>query len=54
LHPEYRVNTATGTVQDASGDSQRLLSAIAGDVPPDIVFFDRFAVGEWASTGMNG
>jgi len=26
-----------------------LLSAIAGGVPPDVVFFDRFAIGEWAS-----
>src|SRR5580704_18567161 len=49
LHPQYRVKATTGTAQDATGDSQRLLSAIAGGVPPDVVFFDRFAVGEWAS-----
>jgi ABC-type sugar transport system permease subunit/ABC-type glycerol-3-phosphate transport system substrate-binding protein len=49
LHPQYRVTATTGTAQDATGDSQRLLSAIAGGVPPDVVFFDRFAVGEWAS-----
>jgi multiple sugar transport system permease protein len=49
IHPEYRVSATTGTAQDATGDSQRLLSAIAGGVPPDVVFFDRFAIGEWAS-----
>src|SRR5882724_8757951 len=49
LHPEYRVIATTGTAQDATGDAQRLLSAIAGGVPPDVVFFDRFAIGEWAA-----
>ncbi|MDX9974100.1 MAG: extracellular solute-binding protein [FCB group bacterium] len=32
-------------------DPQRLLCAVAGGDPPDVVFFDRFAVGEWASRG---
>ncbi len=32
-------------------DPQRLLCGIAGGDPPDVVFFDRFAVGEWASKG---
>jgi multiple sugar transport system permease protein len=49
LHPEYRVTAATATARDLVGDAQRLLSAIAGGVPPDLVFFDRFAIGEWAS-----
>jgi multiple sugar transport system permease protein len=49
LHPQYRVTATTGTAQDATGDAQRLLSAIAGGVPPDVVFFDRFAIAEWAS-----
>jgi ABC-type sugar transport system permease subunit/ABC-type glycerol-3-phosphate transport system substrate-binding protein len=49
LHPQYRVTATTGTAKDAVGDSQRLLSAIAGGVPPDVVFFDRFEIGEWAS-----
>jgi len=49
LHPEYRVTTTTSTAQDETGDAQRLLLAIAGGVPPDVVFFDRFAVGEWAA-----
>jgi ABC-type sugar transport system permease subunit/ABC-type glycerol-3-phosphate transport system substrate-binding protein len=36
---------------DRTGDPQRLLCAIAGGDPPDVVWFDRFAVGEWASRG---
>ena len=40
---------ATSSAQDETGDAQRLLLGIAGGVPPDVVFFDRFAVGEWAS-----
>jgi ABC-type sugar transport system permease subunit/ABC-type glycerol-3-phosphate transport system substrate-binding protein len=48
-HPRYRVLATTGTAPDATGDAQRLLSAIAGGVPPDVVFFDRFAIGEWAA-----
>jgi multiple sugar transport system permease protein len=27
------------------------MCAIAGEVPPDVVFFDRFAIGEWAARG---
>src|SRR5262245_34291265 len=49
LHPEYRVTITTSSAQDETGDAQRLLLAIAGGVPPDLVFFDRFAIGEWAS-----
>jgi multiple sugar transport system permease protein len=49
LHPEYRVTVTTSSAQDETGDAQRLLLAIAGGVPPDVVFFDRFAIGEWAS-----
>ncbi|HEY2510100.1 MAG TPA: extracellular solute-binding protein [Polyangiaceae bacterium] len=49
LHPHYRVIATTGTAQDATGDAQRLLSASAGGVPPDVVFFDRFAIAEWAA-----
>lgn len=30
---------------------QRLLCAVAGGDPPDVVYFDRFAVGEWAARG---
>src|SRR5690349_12389502 len=37
--------------RDLAGDAQRLMSAIAGGVPPDVVYFDRFAIGEWAARG---
>ena len=36
---------------DMSGDPQRLLCSIAGGDPPDVVFFARHAVAEWASRG---
>jgi ABC-type sugar transport system permease subunit/ABC-type glycerol-3-phosphate transport system substrate-binding protein len=49
LHPRYRVTAGTATARDQEGDAQRLLSAIAGGVPPDLVFFDRLGIGEWAS-----
>src|SRR4051812_5463337 len=49
LHPEYRVTMTTSAAQDETGDAQRLLLAITGGVPPDVVFFDRFAIGEWAA-----
>jgi multiple sugar transport system permease protein len=49
LHPEYKVTVTTSAAQDETGDAQRLLLGIAGGVPPDVVFFDRFAVGEWAA-----
>ena len=47
-NPQYKVVMGTAVAQDVTGDSQRLLSAIAGGVPPDVVWFDRFAIGEWA------
>lgn len=34
-----------------TNDPQRLLCGIAGGDPPDVVDFDRFAVGEWAARG---
>jgi multiple sugar transport system permease protein len=49
LHPRYRVTIGTAAARDLIGDAQRLLSAIAGGVPPDLVFFDRLGIGEWAS-----
>ena len=49
LHPRYRVSAGTATARDLVGEAQRLSSAIAGGVPPDVVFFDRLGIGEWAS-----
>ena len=50
-NPQYRVILATSAARDIVGDAQRLLCATAGGVPPDLVWFDRFAIGEWASRG---
>jgi multiple sugar transport system permease protein len=50
-HPQYHVILSRAAARDLTGDAQRLLSAIAGGVPPDVVFFDRFAIGEWAARG---
>ena len=50
-NPQYRVIMSKSVARDLTGDAQRLMSAIAGGVPPDVVFFDRFAIGEWASRG---
>jgi multiple sugar transport system permease protein len=50
-NPQYRVIISSGAERDRDSDAQRLLSAIAGGVPPDVVFFSRFATGEWAARG---
>src|SRR5688572_9645580 len=47
-HPQYKVTMGSAVALDITGDSQRLLCTIAGGVPPDVVWFDRFAIGEWA------
>lgn len=46
--PRYKVIMGSATTPDVTGDAQRLLCAVAGEVPPDVVRFDRFAIGEWA------
>ncbi|HEV2293200.1 MAG TPA: extracellular solute-binding protein [Tepidisphaeraceae bacterium] len=50
-HPNYGVVMSKAAARDLTGDAQRLMSAIAGGVPPDVVFFDRFAIGQWAARG---
>lgn len=50
--PRIKVIMGQSATMDRTGDPQRLLCAIAGGDPPDVVWFDRFAVGEWASRGM--
>src|SRR5204862_3859032 len=47
-NPQYKVIISASAERDTTSDSQRLLCAIAGGVPPDVVFFSRFATGEWA------
>src|SRR5262245_49478948 len=50
-NPQYKVIMSNAVARDLTGDAQRLICAIAGGVPPDLVYFDRFAIGEWASRG---
>ena len=50
-NPQYKVIISSSAERDNTADNQRLLSAIAGGVPPDLYFFSRFATGEWASRG---
>ena len=50
-NPKYKVVASSSASPDLVGDSQRLLCAVAGEVPPDLVWFDRFAIGEWAGRG---
>ena len=50
-NPHYKVVMGTAAARDLTGDAQRLLCAVAGGVPPDLVWFDRFAIGEWAGRG---
>ena len=50
-YPQYEVVTGVATVRDATGDPTRFLLGVAGGVPPDLIYFDRFAVVEWASRG---
>ncbi|HEY1684120.1 MAG TPA: extracellular solute-binding protein [Tepidisphaeraceae bacterium] len=49
--PKYKVMMGSAVTPDPVGDAQRLLCAVAGKVPPDVVRFDRFAIGEWAGRG---
>ena len=49
--PPIKVIMGQTASMDRTSDPQRLLCAIAGGDPPDVVWFDRFAVGEWASRG---
>lgn len=46
--PRIKVVMGQTASIDRTADSQRLLCAIAGGDPPDVVWFDRFAIGEWA------
>lgn len=47
--PHIRVTVGQSAMINRTNDPQRLLCAIAGGDPPDVVWFDRFAVSEWAS-----
>lgn len=50
-HPQYKIVASSSVSPNFTGDGQRLLCAVAGDIPPELVYFDRFLIGEWASRG---
>ncbi len=48
-NPEYRVRILS---MGAGGmNPQKLMTAIVGKVPPDVIFQDRFSISDWASRG---
>ncbi len=50
-NPGIKVVAGVTASRDMVSDPQRLLCAIAGGDPPDLVMFDRYAVAEWAARG---
>ncbi|NIA13674.1 MAG: extracellular solute-binding protein [Nitrospiraceae bacterium] len=49
--PAIKVIMGQSARINKTDDPQRLMTAVAGGDPPDLVWFDRFAVGEWAARG---
>jgi multiple sugar transport system permease protein len=50
-NPGIKVVAGLSAARNMVEDPQRLLCAIAGGDPPDLVMFDRYAVAEWAARG---
>ena len=49
--PSLEVVVGNAAIRNATDDPQRFLTGVAGGVPPDVIYFDRYAVAEWASRG---
>jgi len=49
--PVYRVIAGQHASRDQVEDPTRFLLSLVGGDPPDVIFFDRFAISEWASRG---
>ncbi len=49
--PVYRVVSGQNASRDQTADPTRFLMSVAGGMPPDVIYFDRFAVTEWAGRG---
>ena len=49
--PIYRVISGQDAARDQTADPTRFLISVAGGEPPDVIYFDRFAVGGWAARG---
>ncbi len=50
-YPVYRVVSGQNASRDQTADPTRFLVSVAGGMPPDVIFFDRFAITEWAARG---
>ncbi len=50
-YPVYRVVSGQNASRDQTADPTRFLVSLAGGMPPDVIFFDRFAISEWAARG---
>ncbi len=50
-HPNYRIVIGNAAIQSFNDDPTRFLLGVAGDVPPDVIYFGRFAISEWAARG---
>ena len=51
-HPGVKVVVGQSAARNLVDDPQRVLCAIVGGDPPDIIVFDRYAVGEWAARNV--
>lgn len=49
--PIYRVISGQTAAKDQVADPTRFLISVAGGMPPDVIYFDRFAIAEWAARG---
>ena len=49
--PIYRVVSGQNAARNQVEDPTRFLVSVAGGTPPDVIFFDRYAVAEWAARG---
>ncbi len=46
-----RVITGNAAIRNAVDDPQRFLTGVAGGAPPDVIFFNRYAIVQWAVRG---
>ena len=49
--PIVRIVSGQNASRDPTDDPTRFLISLAGGIPPDVIAFDRFAMGEWAARG---
>ena len=49
--PIYQVISGQTAARNQVADPTRFLVSVAGGVPPDVIYFDRYAVAEWAARG---